>query len=146
MDNAIGTRRFEPRFVRRLNNTKENVYSFPSPKPTESNFIMYKLWRLFIMYSVSCQAHFSEFLTSAVFRKIKVPILQYWSSMQELGGKQHRLKLTTALHFHFPSPSMIVMYRSKGRSVILSVNPLGWGHFTSSQSIFLRCPIPSTIR
>ena len=45
-------------------------------------------------------------------------------------------------YFHFPSPSTIVMYRSRGRSVKRSTKPLGCGHFTSIQSIFLRCTQP----
>ena len=45
-------------------------------------------------------------------------------------------------YFHFPSPSTIVIYRSMGRSVKRSVFPPGWGHFTSSQSILVRLPMP----
>ena len=46
----------------------------------------------------------------------------------------------------FPSPSTMVMYRSMGRLVKRSVAPLGCGHFTSSQSILVRFPRPSTRR
>ena len=45
-----------------------------------------------------------------------------------------------------PSPSMMVMYLSIGRPVNRSVVPLGSGHFTSSQSILVRAPRPSTRR
>ena len=55
-------------------------------------------------------------------------------------------ELTTADYFHFPSPSTMVMYRSRGKLVKRSVVPPGCGHFTSSQSILVRCPRPSTRR
>jgi hypothetical protein len=45
-----------------------------------------------------------------------------------------------------PSPSVMVMYLSIGSSINLSVLPLGSGHFTSSQSIFVRLPRPRTTR
>ncbi len=51
-----------------------------------------------------------------------------------------------AAHFHFCSPSTMVIYRSTGTSVRRCTSPLGCGHRISTQSKRGRLPMPRTTR